>query len=35
MTEFVRGLSYERFLAEYWRRKPLFVKGGADDGIRD
>ncbi|KAF3463949.1 cupin domain-containing protein [Streptomyces sp. Tu 3180] len=31
MTEFVRGLSYERFLAEYWRRKPLFVKGGAHD----
>ncbi|MEU2060093.1 cupin domain-containing protein [Streptomyces sp. NPDC013455] len=31
MTEFVRGLTYERFLAEYWRRKPLFVKGGAHD----
>ncbi|MFF4171656.1 JmjC domain-containing protein [Streptomyces sp. NPDC001744] len=31
MTEFVRGLTYERFLSEYWRRKPLFVKGGAHD----
>jgi HEXXH motif-containing protein len=29
MSSFIQGIDDQTFLTEYWRRKPLFVKGGA------